>query len=200
MVGTSIPILGRVCLRVWRGDFRCLLDCNLLDNDRVRPILGRKACLGMKIIKYLDTLQCMFHWLWPLLCRLLSAILPAWCAANWPSKITERKKTPGKRGWPCHGLPHVLSTPAARWCMCDVRELWVKLCKVGRNIWMHLFFLLVFFLVMPFCAVPFCSNRTLRDSKRGVSFHWLPILKKEICPDLVVKARSWRNFFLPKRD
>ena len=24
--GTSIPILGRVRLRVWRGDFRCLLD------------------------------------------------------------------------------------------------------------------------------------------------------------------------------
>ena len=28
--GTSIPILGKVRLRVWRGDFRCLLDCNLV--------------------------------------------------------------------------------------------------------------------------------------------------------------------------
>ena len=55
--GTSIPILGRVRLRVWRGDFRCLLDCNLVDSKRVRPILGRKACLGMKIITYLDNDQ-----------------------------------------------------------------------------------------------------------------------------------------------
>ena len=55
--GTSIPILGKVRLRVWRGDFRCFLDCNLVDSKRVRPILGRKACLGMKIIKYLDNDQ-----------------------------------------------------------------------------------------------------------------------------------------------
>ena len=55
--GTSIPILGRVRLRVWHGDFRCFLDCNLVDSKRVRPILGRKACLGMKIIKYLDNDQ-----------------------------------------------------------------------------------------------------------------------------------------------
>ena len=55
--GTSIPILGRVRLRVWRGDFRCLLDCNLVDSKRVRPILGRKTCLGMKSIKCLDNDQ-----------------------------------------------------------------------------------------------------------------------------------------------
>jgi len=41
--GTSIPILGKVRLRVWHGDFRCLLDCNLVDSKTVRPILGRKA-------------------------------------------------------------------------------------------------------------------------------------------------------------
>lgn len=52
--GTSIPFLGKVRLRVWRGDFTCLLDCNLVDSKRFRPILGRKALLGMKIIKYLD--------------------------------------------------------------------------------------------------------------------------------------------------
>ena len=40
--GTSIPILGKVHLRVWRGHFRCLLDCNLVDSKKVRPILGRK--------------------------------------------------------------------------------------------------------------------------------------------------------------
>ena len=42
--GTSIPILGKVHLYVWRGHFRCLLDCNLVDSKKVRPILGRKAC------------------------------------------------------------------------------------------------------------------------------------------------------------
>ena len=42
--GTSIPILGKVHLRVWRRDFRCLLDCNLVDSKKVRPILGRKVC------------------------------------------------------------------------------------------------------------------------------------------------------------
>ena len=55
--GTSIPILGKVRLRVWRGDLRCLLDCNLVDSNKVRPILGRKACLGMSIIQYLDNDQ-----------------------------------------------------------------------------------------------------------------------------------------------
>lgn len=40
-------------MRVWRGDFGCLLDCHLVDSKRVRPILGKKASLGMKIIKYL---------------------------------------------------------------------------------------------------------------------------------------------------
>ena len=40
-------------LKNWCGDFRCFLDCNLVDSKRVRPILGREACLGMKIVKYL---------------------------------------------------------------------------------------------------------------------------------------------------
>ena len=50
--GSSIPILGTGHLRVWRRDFRCLLDCNLVDSKKVS--LGRKACLGMNIIQYLD--------------------------------------------------------------------------------------------------------------------------------------------------
>ena len=55
--GTSIPILGKVHLRVWHGHFRCLLGCNLVDSNKVRPILSRKACLGMNIIQYLDNDQ-----------------------------------------------------------------------------------------------------------------------------------------------
>ena len=55
--GTSIPVLGKVHSRVWRGDFRCLLNCNLVESKRVRPILVIKACLGMNIITYQDNDQ-----------------------------------------------------------------------------------------------------------------------------------------------
>ena len=55
--GTSIPVLGKVHSRVWSGDFRCLLNCNLVESKRVRPILVIKACLGMNIITYQDNDQ-----------------------------------------------------------------------------------------------------------------------------------------------
>ena len=51
---TTIPVCGTTLLRVWRGDYHCKLDCKLVDQDDIRPILGRKACLGMKIVTYLD--------------------------------------------------------------------------------------------------------------------------------------------------
>ena len=52
--GTMIPVCGTTLLRVWRGDYRCKLDCKLVDRDNIRPILGRKACIGMKLVAYLD--------------------------------------------------------------------------------------------------------------------------------------------------
>ena len=52
--GAVIPVYGTTLLRVWRGDYRCKLDCKLVDRDDIRPILGRRACLGMKILTYLD--------------------------------------------------------------------------------------------------------------------------------------------------
>ena len=52
--GTTIPVCGTTLLRVWQGDYRCKLDCKLVNQDDIRPILGRKACLGMKIVTYLD--------------------------------------------------------------------------------------------------------------------------------------------------
>ena len=55
--GTSIPVLSKVPSRVWRGDFRCLLVCNLVESKRVRPILVIKACLGMNINTNLDNDQ-----------------------------------------------------------------------------------------------------------------------------------------------
>ena len=55
--GTTLPVVGTVLLRVWRGDYRCRLDCKLVDHTNIRPLLGRKACIGMKIITYLDNDQ-----------------------------------------------------------------------------------------------------------------------------------------------
>ncbi len=48
--GTTILVCGTTLLRVWRGDKRCKLNCKLVDQDDIRPILGRQACLGMKIV------------------------------------------------------------------------------------------------------------------------------------------------------
>ena len=47
-------MVGRTLLKVQRGDIKCRLDCKLVDKDYIRPLLGRKACLGMKIVAYLD--------------------------------------------------------------------------------------------------------------------------------------------------
>ena len=52
--GATLPVISTVLLRVWRGDFRCRLDCKLVDGEGIRPLLGRRACIGMKIIAYLD--------------------------------------------------------------------------------------------------------------------------------------------------
>ena len=52
--GHSLQVAGSVRLKVWRGDYHCKLDCKLVDCDNIRPLLGRKACLGMNIITYLD--------------------------------------------------------------------------------------------------------------------------------------------------
>ena len=39
----------------WRINLKCQLDCKLVVNkSNIRPLLGRKACLGMKIVAYLD--------------------------------------------------------------------------------------------------------------------------------------------------
>ena len=55
--GATLPVVGSALLRVSRGKIRCRLDCKLVDREDVRPLLGRKACLGMKILSYLDNDQ-----------------------------------------------------------------------------------------------------------------------------------------------
>ena len=47
-------MVGEVILKVWRDTQHCWLNCNLIDSQDIRPILGRKACMGMKIIQYTD--------------------------------------------------------------------------------------------------------------------------------------------------
>ena len=50
----TLQVIGTVVLLVWRGVFHCRLDCKLVDRMDICPLLGRKACLGMKIVSYLD--------------------------------------------------------------------------------------------------------------------------------------------------
>ncbi|XP_074624378.1 uncharacterized protein LOC141882321 [Acropora palmata] len=52
--GSRLPVVGEVKLKVWRDTQHCWLNCKLIDSQDIRPILGRKACMGMKIIQYTD--------------------------------------------------------------------------------------------------------------------------------------------------
>ena len=52
--GAEILVIGKVILRVWHGNFRCRLDCRIVNKNKIRLLLGRKACLGMKIGAYID--------------------------------------------------------------------------------------------------------------------------------------------------
>ena len=52
--GDTLPVVETVLLQVWRGTFRCRLDCKIVDRSDIQPLLGRKACIGMKIVTYLD--------------------------------------------------------------------------------------------------------------------------------------------------
>ena len=52
--GSKLPVIGEVRIRVSRRDFKCKLDCKLVDSELIRPILGRRACIGMHLIEYHD--------------------------------------------------------------------------------------------------------------------------------------------------
>ena len=52
--GSKLSVVGQVHITVWRDDLKRKLDCKLVDSNTIRPLLGRKACVGMKIIKYTD--------------------------------------------------------------------------------------------------------------------------------------------------
>ena len=43
------------------------------------------------------------------------------------------------------------------------------------------------FAVMPFSSAPHCSNRSQRDGKKGISFHRLPVKRKNWAKEWVIK-------------
>ena len=49
-LGTTLPVVVTVLLLVQRGDLQCQLDCKLVNRSDIKPILGRKACLGLMIV------------------------------------------------------------------------------------------------------------------------------------------------------
>jgi len=52
--GSTIPVVGSVTLSVRRGKAKHRINCKLVEGNKIRPLLGRKACLGMNIVSYLD--------------------------------------------------------------------------------------------------------------------------------------------------
>ena len=51
--GTRLNVVGHVELLVERNNTKYKIACKLVDEDS-RPLLGRKACIGMNIVKYID--------------------------------------------------------------------------------------------------------------------------------------------------
>ena len=52
--GATLPVVGTAAIQVYRGNKRYNLHCNLVDNLDIRPLMGRQACLQMKLVSYLD--------------------------------------------------------------------------------------------------------------------------------------------------
>lgn len=52
--GSKVKVIGFVSIRVWRNERSFRLDCRLVNNAKLHPILGIKSCLAMGIIQYKD--------------------------------------------------------------------------------------------------------------------------------------------------
>ena len=52
--GSTLPVVGKIILSVRRGKAKHRIDCKLVDGIQMRPLLGRKACIGMNVVTYLD--------------------------------------------------------------------------------------------------------------------------------------------------
>ena len=55
--GGTLSVVGSVKLKVWRGKKKYNINCKLIDSNKIRPLLGRKACLRMGVVTYLDNDQ-----------------------------------------------------------------------------------------------------------------------------------------------
>lgn len=53
--GTRMPVVGCVRLKVRRRDLTCYLDCKIINAPGMRPILGMRACTGMKLVTITDS-------------------------------------------------------------------------------------------------------------------------------------------------
>ena len=47
-------MIGQVQIHVSHGDYKGFLDWKLVNSTEIWPLLGRKACIEMKVIKYTD--------------------------------------------------------------------------------------------------------------------------------------------------
>ena len=52
--GETLPVTGHVLMDVQHHNRPYKLECKLVNCTNIRPLLGRKACLDMKIVAYLD--------------------------------------------------------------------------------------------------------------------------------------------------
>ena len=52
--GATLPVVGQVCMEVERNHCQYTLECKLVNSTNIRPLLGRRACIDMKIVAYLD--------------------------------------------------------------------------------------------------------------------------------------------------
>ena len=51
-VGSKLRVVRQIRIRVWRDSCKCQLDSKLVHNEGIRPIIGRKAFVGMQNIRY----------------------------------------------------------------------------------------------------------------------------------------------------
>ena len=50
----AVDVYGEALIQVLRGGKSYKLACKLVDNGNLRPILDRRACVGMGILQYTD--------------------------------------------------------------------------------------------------------------------------------------------------
>ena len=52
--GATLPVVGQVCMEVEWNHCQYILECKLVNATNIRPLLGRRASINMKIVAYLD--------------------------------------------------------------------------------------------------------------------------------------------------